>query len=464
MSALLPADERSRFQIAVDEIGGPVEFAKFYSARDPTERQALCYHWEFLARPKQLPPTGRWSTWNLRAGRGFGKTRTGAEWARMKAENEAGPGALVAPTAADARDVMVTGPSGILAICPPWAMPVYESSKRRVTWPNGQYCLLFSAEEPDRLRGPQHCWAWCDEIAAWAYPEECWDMLQFGLRQGDNPQALCTSTPRGLKFLRELEKDSSTVTVEGTTYENADNLAPRFIERIRKKYEGTRLGLQEISAQILDDHPGALWKRGLIDAKRLSLGDFIRAKIELQQIVVALDPAVTATSKSNESGIVAVGSAMCSCNGRPELHGFVLEDKTDTYTPNQTCETLLEVYRRRFANLIVGETNQGGDWIESLLKMHAGTSALPYRGVHAKEGKRLRAEPAVALYEQGRVHHVGMFPKLEDQMCNWDPKESSQEESPDDIDALVHGLTFLMVDEGPPPDVEDSSDLWHTRR
>ena len=270
-------------------------------------------------------------------------------------------------------------------------------------------------------------------------------MLEFGLRQSLNPQVLVTSTPRGLKFLRELEADPETVTTTGTTYENAGNLAARFLNRIKKKYEGTRLGLQEISAKILDDNPSSLWKRPFIEAKRMGLGEFLKSGLEMLQIVVALDPATTSTKNSDDSGIIAAGSGMCPCNGQPELHGFVFEDATDIYTPNETCEKVLEIYRRRLANCVIGETNQGGDWIESLFRMHPGARDLPYKGIHAKDGKRLRAEPVVSLYEQGRVHHVGIFAKLEDQMCDWNPKESV--DSPDDIDALVHALTHLMIDD-----------------
>jgi phage terminase large subunit-like protein len=441
-------DDRSDLQRAIDAWGGPEPFLAWWERQEPEARERLSYDWSFCARKKQLPPPGRWKTWHLRAGRGFGKTRTGAEWARWKVERDGCVrGALVAPTAADARDVMVEGPSGILAVCPPWNRPLYEPSKRRLTWPNGAQVTLFSAEEPDRLRGPQHDFSWCDELAAWAQLEETWDMLQFGLRQGDNPQALITSTPRGLVFLRELEKERGTVTTTGTTYENSSNLAASFIERIKTKYEGTRLGLQEISAQILDDNPGALWKRAQIDSKRLSIAEFAALGVQLRRVVVALDPSTTATKSSDEAGIVAVGSGMCCCNGKPAVHGFVLEDATDIYTPTKTCEKVIEVYERRMANEVIGETNQGGDWIEALFRTHPKAAGLPYRGVHAKDGKRLRAEPVSSLYEQGMVHHVGMFAKLEDEMCTWDPKDS--DDSPDRVDALVHGLTRLLVQPAP---------------
>jgi phage terminase large subunit-like protein len=286
-------------------------------------------------------------------------------------------------------------------------------------------------------------------------------MLQFGLRQGDNPQALITSTPRGLKFLRDLEADQTTVTTTGSTYENAANLAPRFIERVRAKYEGTRLGLQEISAIILDDNPGALWKRKQIDAKRLSLAQYQALGVEIRKTVVALDPSTTANRNSDEAGIVAVSCGMCSCGGAPDLHGFVLEDATDIYSPDQTCSKVVEVVRRRSANQVIGETNQGGDWILALLRTHPEAKHLSFHGVHAKDGKRLRAEPVASLYEQGKVHHVGMFAKLEDQMCSWNPKEP--DESPDAIDALVHGLTDLLVTP-PPPTYAPSAGLYRPRR
>jgi phage terminase large subunit-like protein len=445
VSALL---ERSRLELAIDAFGGPEAFREWLCQQDPQRALELGYDWGFIARPKQLPPVGRWSTWMLRAGRGFGKTKTGAETVRLLVESgEYGNGALVAATAADARDIMVEGPSGILAVSPPWFCPIYEPSKRRLTWPNGATATLFSAEEPDRLRGPDKDFAWCDEIAAWQRLQETWDMLQFTLRRGSDPKCIVTSTPRGLKFLRDLEKDTTTVTTRGTTYENTRNLAAPFLKKIRDKYEGTRLGRQEIGAEILDDNPGALWKRGHIDAKRLTPAEFAQLGSVVSRVVVALDPATTSSSDSDENGIVCVGAGMCSCNGKPALHGFVFDDASEILSPNDTCIRVLNLYEMRMANKVVGETNQGGDWIESLLRAHDKTKSLPYHGVHAKDGKRLRADPVSALYEQRRVHHVGSFPKLEDEMTQWDPNVTL--ESPNRIDALVHGLTYLMVK--PPP-------------
>jgi phage terminase large subunit-like protein len=262
-------------------------------------------------------------------------------------------------------------------------------------------------------------------------------MLQFGLRQGTHPQACITSTPRGLKFLRDLDADPSTVTTIGSTYENKSNLAPSFLAAIKKKYEGTRLGRQEIDAEILDDNPGALWKRAWIESTRLD------KMPQLSKIVIAWDPATTAQATSDEHGILAVGAGMCSCLGKPELHGFVLEDVSSILSPKESCDRVVSVYVRRMANAVIGETNQGGDFLEALLRANPNSRGMKYVGVHAKDGKRLRAEPVLSLYEQKRVHHIGCFPKLEDEMCMWDPL--NQVESPNRVDALVHGLTAIMV-------------------
>ncbi|MEN6549035.1 MAG: terminase family protein [Armatimonadia bacterium] len=435
-------DDRSVLQRWIDDLGAET-FQKLWRSFPVEVREAYAYDWSKIARPKQLPPPGDWLLWMLRAGRGFGKTRCGAEWIRMGVESGAcGRVALIGPTAADTRDVMVEGTSGILAISPNNWRPQYEPSKRRLTWPNGAVGTLYSAEEPDRLRGPQHDRAWADELAAWSQLEETWDMLQFGLRLGNHPQALITTTPRGLPILRKLEADPTTVVTRGNTYENAGNLAPSFLAAIKKKYEGTRLGRQEIDAEILDDNPGALWKRAMIDPHRVEHAP------QLSRIIVPWDPAVTADASSDEHGILAIGAGMCSCKGEPELHGFVLEDGSAILTPSESCDRVASIYQRRMANGVIGETNQGGDFIEALLRANPKSKGLTYRGVHAKDGKRLRAEPVVALYEQGKVHHVGIFPKMEDEMTQWDPM--NQVESPNRVDALVHGLTELLVHPAPP--------------
>jgi phage terminase large subunit-like protein len=250
----------------------------------PSQARALVYEWRFWARPNQLPPEGDWRVWLLLAGRGFGKTRTGAEMIRARAiARTARRLALVAPTAGDARDVMVEGDSGILAISPPWERPRYEPSKRRLTWPNGAIATLFSADEPERLRGPQHDAAWCDELASWRYPE-AWDMLMFGLRLGIDPRVVITTTPRPTTLLRELIVDPTVVVTRGTTYENRANLALGFLGQIVRKYEGTRLGRQELNAELLEDVPGALWNRGLIEGTRACSAP------ALIRVVVAIDP------------------------------------------------------------------------------------------------------------------------------------------------------------------------------
>src|SRR5229473_8702547 len=280
----------------------------------PQEQALLLKHdWPYRARPAQKPPPGDWRVWLLLAGRGFGKTRTGAELVRARVgAHTARRIALVAPTEADARDVMVEGESGLLAIAPAADRPLYEPSKRRLTWPNGAVATTYSADEPERLRGPQHDFAWCDELAAWRY-SEAWDMLMFGLRLGSDPRAIVTTTPRPTKPIRALLADPKVVVSHGTTAENRANLAPAFLDQIVRRYQGTRLGRQELDAEILDDMPGGLWQRGIIEATRTS------ALPELSRVVVAIDPAVSASEAADETGIVA---GWRDANG----HGYVLAD------------------------------------------------------------------------------------------------------------------------------------------
>ena len=390
------------------------------------EAAALLYDWKFWARPSQLPPPGDWRVWLILAGRGFGKTRTGAETTidrvRRSVSKRVG---LIAPTAADARDVMVEGESGILACSPPDFRPLYEPSKRRLTWPNGAVATLFSAEEPDRLRGPQHDFIWADEPAAWKYPET-WDMAMFGLRLGTNPQVVATTTPRPTRLIRDLVADPGTVVTRGTTYENARNLAPAFLTAIVKKYEGTRLGRQELNGEILDDNPGALWSRNVIEALR------VREHPPLLRIVVGVDPAVTSDPKSDETGIVVAGVDAAG-------HYYVLADASLQGTPLTWATAVKRVYDQYRADRVVAEKNNGGELVEANLRTVDRT--LSYRGVWASRGKQTRAEPISSLYEQGKVHHVGTFPLLEDQMCDWAP--DSGDPSPDRMDALVWAMTEL---------------------
>jgi len=385
------------------------------------------YRWELHARDKQILPGGDWQTWLILAGRGYGKTRTGAETIREWKESN-GIIHLVGATAADVRDIMVEGESGLLNISPKWDKPIYHASKRKVTWSNGAYALLFSADEPDRLRGPQCEKAWADELASWRYPD-AWDQLQFGLRLGTNPQCIVTTTPRPTKIIRELAKDETTVITKGSSYENRGNLAPAFFDKIIKKYEGTRLGRQELDAEILEDVEGALWSSRLIDPYRLTTAP------QLIKIVIAIDPAVTSNKKSNETGIIAVGYN----NIKGTRHYYVLDDYSGTYTPNQWATKSIQMFDFLEANEMIAETNNGGDLVETVIKSI--DASIPYRKVHASRGKVTRAEPVVGLYEQGRVHHVGSLAKLEDQMTTWDA--GAGDPSPDRIDALVWGVTAL---------------------
>ncbi|MFI4949143.1 MAG: DNA-packaging protein [Alphaproteobacteria bacterium] len=340
--------------------------------------------------------------------------------------------ALVAPTALDARNVMVEGESGILNIGLESQRPIYEPSKHRLTWPNGAIATTYSADEPNRLRGPQHDFAWCDELAAWRYPAT-WDMLMFGLRLGADPRVVVTTTPRPIKLIRVLLADPNVVMTRGRTAENYANLAPAFLDQIVRRYEGTRLGRQELDAEILDDMPGALWQRGVIEATRTSVLP------ELVRVVVAIDPAVSASEDSDETGIIAAGR---DANGR----GYVLADASGRYAPSEWAHAAIAAYGAHQADRIVAEINNGGDMVEATLRVI--DPNVPFSAVRAARGKVARAEPVAALYEQGRIHHIGAFPQLEDQMCSFtaDFDRAAAGYSPDRVDALVWALTELLVE------------------
>lgn len=399
----------------------------------------LEHDWRFWGRPNQLAPEGEWDTWLFLAGRGAGKTRAGAEWVRERVRQGHGRIALIAPTARDARNVMVDGESGLLAVC--WAgdrdhkgrttgRPHYEPSKAQVTWENGARAFLYSAEEPERLRGPQHDTFWADELAAWKYLRDTWDMAMFGLRLGSDPRKMVTTTPRPLALLREIMADPATMVSRGSTFDNAAHLAPSFLASIRKTYEGTRLGRQELFAEILEEAEGALWSRKMIEAARHK-----GALPEMSRIVVAVDPAITATEESNETGIIAAGL------GR-DGNGYVIADKSGRYSPGNWAKAAVALYREIGADRIVAEGNQGGEMVRHTIQTE--WKAAPVTIVHAHRGKQARAEPVAALYEQGRVKHAGGFADLEDQMVNWEPLSGLP--SPDRLDALVWGLTELMLD------------------
>ena len=419
-------------------------------AMAPDAAAAFEYHWRYRARPEQLPPEGSWRVWLLMAGRGFGKTRCGAEWVRAGVKVGRRRIALVAPTAADARDVMVEGESGILAISPDHERPRYEPSKRRLTWRNGAVATTFSADEPERLRGPQHDAAWCDEMAAWRYPE-AWDMLMFGLRLGADPRVMVTTTPRPTRLLRNLIADPTTAITRGSTYENRANLAGAFLEQIVKKYEGTRLGRQELNAELLDDVPGALWTRALIEAARPPLGFVLP---DLVRVVVAIDPAASSGEDADETGIIVAGKDK-------EGRGYVLADLSGHYTPIQWARVACAAYKSHGADRIVAEVNNGGEMVEATLRVV--DENVAYTAVHASRGKVVRAEPVAALYEQGRIRHMGAFTQLEDQMCEFAPDldrskpkrdptdpssigKGSVHASPDRADALVWAFTEILVE------------------
>ena len=390
------------------------------------EAVALLYDWQFWARPQQLPPSGDWRIWLVLAGRGWGKTRVGAEWVRMSVQTYPLVN-LIAPTADDARDVMVEGESGVLAICPSGERPEYLPSKRRLDWPNGARSLIFTADEPERLRGKQHMRLWADELAAWRYPE-AWDQTLMGLRLGADPRVVVTTTPKPVRLIRELMADPTVSITRGNTYENLGNLAPQFIERIVSRYEGTRLGRQELYAEVLDDVPGALWTRRQLDELRA------KEAPQLIRVVVGVDPSGSTTG--DEQGIVVAGKGV-------DGQAYVLTDASCRLSPEGWARRAVEAYHRQEADLIVAEKNFGGDMVASTIRTV--DPLVPVKMVTASRGKAVRAQPVAALYEQGRVHHVGGLPDLEDQMCAYTP--DGYDGSPDRVDALVWALTDLMLQE-----------------
>lgn len=400
----------------------------------PREAAILLYDWRIWARAKQLPPEGAWRIWLILAGRGFGKTRTGAEWVRRGIEAGAFRRvALVGETTADARDVMVEGDSGLLKVSPPWNRPRYEPSKRKLTWPNGAVAQTFSADDPEQLRGPQFDAAWADEIAKWRYVAS-WDNLMLGLRLGAAPKCVATTTPRPRAWLVRLIEDAGTVVTTGATAENAANLAPAFLDQIMRTYGGSRLARQEIDGEMLMDTPGALWRRSDIDRNRITPA----ATPVLIRVVVAIDPAVSTGVNSDETGVIVAG-----LDG--DGVGYVLEDLSGRYSPDSWARRAIAAYRRREADTLVAEVNQGGDLVVQTLRTV--DPSVPVRAVRASRGKRGRAEPIAALYEQGRVRHAGALPDLEDQMCAY--TGAPGDASPDRLDALVWALSDLMLGHGP---------------
>lgn len=476
------------------------ETLKRFQGMEPNEVAQLLYDWSFWGRAEQQEPldcrnpqcgcNGDYSIWLYLAGRGAGKSRGGSEWVRKNAERFPGCRiAIIAPTAGDARDVMIEGESGILATSPPWFMPDYEPSKRRLTWTNGSVAGVFSADEPRRLRGPQHHFAWCDELASWPDAEMMYAMAKFGLRlpakpswtHRFRPRMFITTTPLPIDIIRRIVgvgrnpktgepnvRAVSTHITTGSTYDNRDNLDPTFFESVIAEYEGTRLGQQELHAKILDDVPGALWKPEMINPFRI---DAARLPDTLHT-VVAVDPSTVSGGRgsikelqgkalsrkdgTNLTGIIVCASGTYYGNASDNVleehvgvraglvrnqrkHGYVLADESIKGTPDQWARAAVKAYHEFDAECIVAESNQGGDMVRHTI--HSVDGNVPVKLVQATKSKKIRAEPIVALYEQRRIHHVGSHLLLEEQMLTWDPELSS---SPDRLDALVWGLTHLL--------------------
>ena len=396
-----------------------------------TEAQSneLLWDWRFWARPNQIAPEGDWRTWLALAGRGFGKTEAGAQWVRERVKAGARSIAIVAETQKDLEEVMAPR---IIAVHPPGEAPTVRYRPVRITWPNGAQALGYNGTEPDQLRGPEFDTAWVDELAKYRYARETWDMLQFTMRRGNDPRVFVSTTPRPIPIIRELIAAKSTAITRGSTLDNRENLAEAFIQQVITKYEGTRLGRQELGGEVLDDLPGALWNREEIDRHRVATAP------ELQRIVVAVDPSGTKgeSDDGDSIGIVVAGKGV---DGR----GYILADRTCKLSPAGWGKRAVNAYHEFEANIIVAERNFGGAMVQHVIQTT--DREVPYKEVTASRGKVARAEPVAALYEQGRVSHVGSFPELEDQMCQIAPEGFVGEGSPDRADALVWALSELMV-------------------
>ena len=413
-------------------------------ARLPREKALIIrYAWELWARPSQRPPAALsdgslWRIWLILAGRGFGKTRTGAETVIERVrEGRARYIALASGDPADVRDVMVEGPAGILARSPPWFRPTYEPSKRRLTWPNGAVAMAFSGENPEQARGPQHDFLWADELCAWSKAQELWDNLELGLRlngpKGDPPQGLVTTTPKPTKTLKTIMAAPDTVITRGSTFENKANLSAAALRALERKYKGSRLGRQELFAEVLEDVDGALWTLAILDRCRVS-----EPPADLVRVVVAVDPAVTSGADSDETGIVVVGVDVFQ-------HAYVLADRSCRLGPKGWARRVIEAYEEFRADCVVAEVNNGGELVASNIQVV--DPRVPVKMVHAKRGKRTRAEPVSTLYELDdgpRVHHVGVFEVLEAQMTQW--TGLAGDVSPDRMDAFVYAVTELLLE------------------
>ena len=422
----------------------PAQVDEFLAGLSENALLALPWMFEFWALPHQLPPEGVWKTWVIMGGRGAGKTRAGAEWVRAQVEG-AGPKdkglarrvALVSDTIDQAREVMVFGDSGILACSPPDRRPVWEATRKRLVWPNGAIAQIFSAHDPESLRGPQFDAAWVDELAKWKKADDTWDMLQFALRLGANPRQVVTTTPQNVGVLKAILKNPSTTVTHAPTTANRAYLAASFLEEVTTRYAGTWKGAQELEGLLIEDIPGALWTTAMLEDGRLDMAP------KCSRIVVAVDPSVSGGEGADACGIVVVGAIT---DGPPQnWRAVVLEDATvKGASPDQWARAAIAAYQRHGADRLVAEVNQGGALVEGVLRTI--DPLVPYRAVHASRHKSARAEPVAALYEQGRVSHLRHLAALEAQMCQMTPQGFLGKGSPDRVDALVWALTDLMIE------------------
>jgi phage terminase large subunit-like protein len=434
---------------------------KLKTELSPEEQAILLYDWRRWARPKQIAPDGEWIGWLQLGGRGGGKTRSGAEWVRENVESGAAKRiALIGETSADGKDVMVNGDSGIIACSPPWNKPIFTTSssggRPKLTWPSGAIATLYDAREPDQLRGPQFDLAWLDELAKYRYAQLVFDNLMMGLRLGENPRWLATTTPRPIALIKALMKDPLVKVTRYSSTDNIQNLALAYRRNVIERYAGTRLGRQEIEAEILEDVPGALWSRRNLDENRVRIEDVP----PIVRLVVSIDPAITSGDSANETGIIVAGIAGTLTN----QHGYTLEDMSLRGSPDQWARRAVSAYRKYEADKIVAEANQGGEMVERVIRSVA--PDVPVKLVRATRGKYIRAEPISALYEQNRISHVGTLPELEDQMIAFTPESASDRlpgESPDRVDALVWAYAELFEAMTVPVRAEHDDDSWRSR-
>jgi len=423
----------------------PDDRIAFLTTLNETDLETFGAYWDFYAHDHQVQPPGDWTTWLVLGGRGAGKTRVGAEWVRAIACGSAergiaavSPIALIGETEHDAREVMVEGIAGLLAVHQRIERPTWIPSRRRLQWPNGAVAQVFSAEDPESLRGPQFAAAWCDELAKWRHAEATFDMLQFGLRLGERPRQVITTTPRPIALLKRLMTEPSTALTRAATQANAHNLAPAFIDAVIRRYAGTRLGRQEIDGDIVEERADALWTRAALEACRVA------AAPPLSRIVVAVDPPASAAKGADACGLVAAG------RGDDGTIYVVADETAVRLSPAGWARKAIALWHRLSADALVAEVNQGGDMVRAVIG--EADPSVPVVAVRAHKGKWLRAEPVALLYEQGRVKHVGVFPALEDEMCDFALDGLSSGRSPDRLDALVWAvtaLTFGALKDGP---------------